>query len=347
MNLIKQNIYGIIAVTTLVIISIIIGKILLSYELFISPAFISIFLGLVIGNFFKSNDQIEWFVNFSLKKILRVGIAFLGISLSFSELFDYGTISFLLVLANVIIVFLFVYISCRLFKIPKNLGYLIAMGTSICGVTAVIAASSIIKPSKDETSYAVGIITLFGMIAVFTYPYLAHFLFNNDAVLAGIFLGTSIHDTAQVSAAGLVYSEMYDSEIAMNSAMTTKLLRNSFLIFLIPLLAYFYNNKNDNNIKNSIKTFFPYFVIGFLGLSIFRTFGDLLIVNEDFFPYWEYFVHSIKTVSKYCILFAMVSLGLQTNLKSISKLGFKPLLIGLITAIAIGITSILYLKYFI
>ena len=343
-NIIKNNIYGIITVTSLVAISVAISKILLNYELFISASFICILLGLIIGNLLKTNNQIEWVINLSLKKILRIGIAFLGISLSFSELFGYGIISFFLVFINIIIAFLSVYILCRFFKISKDLGYLIAIGTSICGVTAVIAASSIIKPSKNETSYAIGIVTIFGMIAVFTYPYLANFLFDNDAKLAGIFLGSSIHDTAQVSAAGLIYSEMYNSEIAMNSAMTTKLLRNSFLIFLIPLLAYFYNNKNNINVKNSIKTFFPYFVIGFLGMSILRTFGDLLILNKDLIHYWEYLIYSIKTISKYCILFAMVSLGLQTNLRKVSKLGFTPLFAGSIAAIIIGISSILYLK---
>jgi uncharacterized integral membrane protein (TIGR00698 family) len=345
-NIIKNNIRGIVTVTSLVAISIATSRILLSYELFISSSFICIFLGLIIGNLFKSNDQIEFVINISLKRILRIGIAFLGISLSFSELFGYGAISFFLVFINIIIAFLSIYILCRFFKIPKDLGYLIAIGTSICGATAIIAAASIIKPSKNETSYAIGIVTIFGMFAVLTYPYLANLLFDHDAKLAGIFLGSSIHDTAQVSAAGLIYSEIYASEIAMNSAMTTKLLRNSFLIFLIPLLACFYNSQNGINVKNSIKTFFPYFVIGFLGMSILRTFGDMLILNKNLIHYWEYLIYSIKTISKYCILFAMVSLGLQTNLKRVSKLGFNPLLVGSIAAIIIGISSILYLKLF-
>ena len=91
------------------------------------------------------------------------------------------------------------------FNLSKNLSYLIGMGTAICGVTAIIATSSIINPKKNEISYAVSIVTIFGLITVLTYPYISELLFRNDDILAGIFLGASIHDTAQVSAAGMIY----------------------------------------------------------------------------------------------------------------------------------------------
>ena len=180
------------------------------------------------------------------------------------------------------IAFTILYYLCKIFRIPNSLGYLITMGTCICGVTAVIATSSIIKSNKDETSYAVGIVTLFGMIAVFMYPYLANYYFDLTPDLAGAFLGTAIHDTAQVSAAGVIYSEMYDSEVALNSSMTTKLLRNSFLILLIPLISFVYNKNENVEIKSSIKSFFPFFVVGFIIFSFFRTIGDELIICSSF-----------------------------------------------------------------
>ena len=121
-----------------------------------------------------------------------------------TQLFDYGSTAIFLVLINIIAAFFIIKFLCKIFNISKNLGYLITMGTCICGVTAVIATSSIIKSSKDETSYAVGIVTLFGILAVFFYPYLANYFFNFTPDLAGVFLGTAIHDTAQVSAAGRV-----------------------------------------------------------------------------------------------------------------------------------------------
>jgi uncharacterized membrane protein YadS len=79
------------------------------------------------------------------------------------------------------------------------LGSLIAVGTSICGVSAIVATGPVIDAEEDEISYAVACVTIFGMIALFCYPLLAHFVFAGAAIQAGLFLGTSIHDTAQVA----------------------------------------------------------------------------------------------------------------------------------------------------
>ena len=155
----------------------------------------------------------------------------LGIGLSLNELIEYGSLSIILIIINIILVFIIIFYLCKWFKIKNKIGYLIAMGTSICGVTAIIAISSIIKPTKNETSYAVAIITLFGMATLLFYPYIAYYLFEKPE-LAGIFLGTSINDTAQVSAAGYIYSQIDMKDTGLNASITTKLLRNSFLIIL-------------------------------------------------------------------------------------------------------------------
>ena len=347
MQKLLENFYGIIFVVFLVVFSKLLSEMFLLNNIFVSSAFISILLGLMVGNFFQLNKQIQWFAELSLKKILRVGIAFLGIGLSVAELIEYGSISIFLVIMNIVLVFIILFYLCKLFKIPKTLGYLITMGTSICGVTAVIATSSIIKAKKNETSYAVAIVTLFGIITVFTYPYLAHYLFKDFPEFAGVFLGTSINDTAQVSAAGYIYSENYNSESALNASMTTKLLRNSFLVFLIPLIAYMSAQKDSLSIKGSIKSFFPLFVIGFIFFSLVRSLGDQFIIDDNLVFYWEKLIDLIKTSSKYCILLAMVSLGLQTNIKELTQLGYKPLIIGFVASISIGIISIIFLKNFV
>ena len=343
MRFFKQNMLGISIISALVVLSILSSKLLSSGNLLISSAFLCIFLGLIIGNIFSINKKIEQFISFCLKKLLRIGIAVLGLSLSLTQLFNYGSTAIFLVLINIIAAFFIIKFLCKIFNISKNLGYLITMGTCICGVTAVIATSSIIKSSKDETSYAVGIVTLFGILAVFFYPYLANYFFNFTPDLAGVFLGTAIHDTAQVSAAGIIYSELYSSQEALNSAMTTKLLRNSFLIILIPLIAYLYNKDQAVDVKKSIKDFFPMFVVGFILLSVFRTFGDQLIIDSNFVYQWEMFLFTSKQISIYCILFAMVALGLQTNIKGMLTLGIKPLIIGFAASTTVGVISVAYL----
>ena len=343
MIIIRQNILGATTISSLVVFSILLSHFLSSKNILISSAFLCIFLGIIVGNIF-SLKKIEPFANFCLKRLLRIGIALLGLSLSLNELFNYGSTAFFLIIINIIIAFLIIKYLCNLLKIPNILGYLITMGTCICGVTAVIATSSIMKTDKDQTSYAVGVVTLFGIIAVFFYPYIANYYFNFSPDLAGIFLGTAIHDTAQVSAASVIYSDIYNSEEALNSAITTKLLRNSFLILLIPLIAYLYKKEKKVDVKNSIKEFFPIFVLGFILLSFLRTIGDLLFLDNDILEYWKYSLVFFKEISIYCILFSMVAIGLQTNLKSMIKLGFKPLIVGFIASATVGAVSVIYLN---
>ena len=343
MHFVKQNIFGFFLIALVVISSILTNQFLSSKNILISSPFLCISIGLIIGNIYYS-EKIEPFINFCLKKLLRIGIAFLGLSLSLVQLFNYGSTAIFLIIINIIVAFLIIKYLCNLFKIPNILGYLITMGTCICGVTAVIATSSIINSDRNQTSYAVGVVTLFGIIGVFFYPYLANYYFNLSPDLAGIFLGTAIHDTAQVSAASLIYSEMFDSEEAINSAMTTKLLRNSFLILLIPLIAYLFNKENKVDVKSSIKDFFPVFVLGFVILCFVRTLGDYLFLNNDMLDYWRLLLVFFKEISIYCILFSMVALGLQTNLKSMFRLGFKPLIIGFIAAASVGVVSVVYLS---
>ena len=345
MHFLKKNIFGIVIVSFIVLTSIYLSKVLAVNNVLLSSAFLCVFIGLLIGNIFSFKEKIDPFIDFSLKKLLLIGIALLGLSLSLNELLSYGSTAILLVVINIIIAFLIINFLCKLFKIPRKLGYLITMGTCICGVTAVIATSSIIKSDKTETSYAVGIVTLFGIIAVFLYPYLANHFFHSSSDLAGIFLGTAIHDTAQVSAAGVIYSELFSSEEALNSAMTTKLLRNSFLVVLIPLIAYLYTKDENINVKKSIKNFFPFFVLAFIILALVRTMGDFVFDGTNEVFYWEEFIVQSKKLSIYLILFAMVALGLQTNIKSIFNLGIKPLLIGFAASASVGVLSVLYLLF--
>ena len=85
-------------------------------------------------------------------------------------------------------------------------------------------------------------------------------------------------------------------------------------------------------------------MIGFIFCSLLRTIGDSTIINSNIIFYWDYFLVYVKDISKYLILFAMVALGLQTNLKSMTKLGIKPLAIGFVASASVGLLSIIYLK---
>ena len=325
------------------LISIVLSNFFLLNNYIISPAFFCIMVGLLVGNLVTFSKHTNQLISFILTNVLKVGIALLGIGLSIHELFKYGLSSVLLIIINILLVFAILILLGKCFKISKNLIVLIFMGTSICGVTAIAATSTIIKSNQHDTGYAVGVVTVFGLIAVVAYPYMAHYMFNGNDINAGIFLGAAIHDTAQVSAAGLIYQETFSSPVALEASMTTKLLRNSFLIILIPLLTYFYDRKKINN-KSSIVKFFPFFVLGFILLSLARTTGDIFIINTNYHLYWENLIMMIKIASKYIILISMVALGLQIKISSFKKIGLKPLLVGFVAAISVGLSSLIYLN---
>jgi uncharacterized membrane protein YadS len=111
---------------------------------------------------------------------------------------------------------------------------LIAVSTSICGITAIVAAAPVIRAREVEVSYAVACIALFGLIAMFTYPLLAHTLFSTRPQLAGIFLGTAVHDTSQVVGAALMYQNQYSAPGSLEAATVTKLVRNLLMAVVIP-----------------------------------------------------------------------------------------------------------------
>jgi len=187
-------------------------------------------------------------------------------------------------------------------------------------------------------------------LSMLIYPYFANFYFDSDPLFVGLFLGTSIHETSQVAAAGLIYDQQFNSPETLNIATVTKLIRNTFLIIMIPLFAFLYNRGKSIEGSYSILNIFPYFVLGFVGMIIFRNIGDqVFVINSK--DNWIETINFIKSSSKVFLTMAMAAIGLSTNLKDIRNMGYKPFLVGFIAMFTVGIVCILtievYLKLFI
>ncbi|NIV40267.1 MAG: putative sulfate exporter family transporter, partial [Anaerolineae bacterium] len=126
----------------------------------------------------------------------------------------------------------------RWLELPERLTALIAVGTSICGVSAIVATGPSIHADDEEVAYAVAVITVFGLAATISYPYIAHAVFSGDALQAGLFLGTAVHDTSQVVGAAKVYVDAFSAPLALDVATVTKLVRNLLMALAIPYLAF-------------------------------------------------------------------------------------------------------------
>ena len=329
----------------------IIGIELLGYDKSpISTAMIAILLGIFFGNAFKVRDSLQKGLDFTKEYILKLGIICLGIQLKPFEFLEFGKIAIPLIVICIISVLLVIKILIKKLKIPTRMAYLISIGSTVCGTTAIVATAPVIKANKNEISYAIANITLFGILSMLIYPYFANFYFDGESLFVGLFLGTSIHETSQVAAAGLIYDQQFNSPEALNIATVTKLIRNTFLIIMIPLFAFLYNRGKTKEGSYSILNIFPYFVLGFVGMIIFRNIGDqvFIIDNKD---KWIETIDFIRSSSKVFLTMAMAAIGLSTNLNDIKNMGHKPFIVGFIAMLTVGIVCILtieiYLKIFI
>ena len=329
----------------------IIGIELLGYEKSpISTAMIAILIGIFFGNIFKARESFQKGLDFTREYILKLGIICLGIQLKPFEFLEFGKIAIPLIVICIISVLIIIKLLIKKLKIPTRMAYLISIGCTVCGTTAIMATAPVIKASKNEVSYAIANITLFGILSMLLYPYFAHFYFDNQPLLAGLFLGTSIHETSQVAAAGLIYEQQFNSQETLNIATVTKLIRNTFLIIMIPLFAFLYNRGKTKEKSYSILNIFPYFVLGFVGMIFIRNIGDQLFVSSTSFN-WSETIEIIKFLSKIFLTMAMAAIGLSTNLKDIKNMGYKPFIVGFIAMLTVGIVCIItiesYLKFFI
>ncbi len=311
----------------------------------ISTVLIAIILGIIMGNAFTPRPGMMLGLDFTQQYILKLGIICLGIRLSFEEFIMFGSIAIPLIIVCIFAVLTLIKLLIKKVPISSKMSYLIAIGTSVCGATAIVATAPVINAKKSEIAYAIANITLFGVIAMIVYPYFAEWFFDENNLKAGLFLGTAIHETSQVAAAGLIYDQQFDSPETLNVATVTKLIRNTFLVIMIPLFAFLYNRGEIKGNSYSIFNIFPYFIFGFIGMIIIRNLGDqiFLIESENYF-YWTNFIGIIKILATTFLTMAMAAIGISINLNELKMMGYKPFIVGLIAAVTVGFVSLIYIQ---
>ena len=309
----------------------------------ISAIMMAIILGIIIRNTISLPASFQPGIRFGLVRVLRFGIVLLGIRLSLSQAGAIGLQALPVIIGAVAAALIVVTFLAKRLGLSGKLGTLIAVGTSICGATAIVATAPTIAAKDDEVAYSVACITLFGVIAMLLYPFAGHFIFDGDAFKAGLFLGTSVHETAQVAGAGLVYQQYYNEPQALDVATVTKLVRNLGMLLVIPLMSILYHrNHADGTEAPKWYTMIPLFVIGFAMMSLIRTVGDMgdkpfgVLDPEQ----WQMLVGYTKHAAELCLGVAMAAVGLGTSIKGLRAIGLKPLGAGLVAAVLVGGVSI-------
>ena len=306
---------------------------------------LSLILGMFFFNIFSLSSNIVEGREFIKKNILQLAIVLLGIKISLTQLWRVSIESIFVIIITILSIFLAYFFIKKFLPTQKGVSKLLAIGTSICGVTAIMASSTILKSKDQEVAVAILIVVLWGSIAVLTYPFFVELFFLTD-LAKGIFLGVSIHDTSQVLAAAMVHSDLHPNQKTLEIATITKIIRNLFLLALIPILIIF--NKSSKNNKNKSQSIFvrifnsiPLFVVGFILFATFRSFMDLYFFDNE--KWIEFLVILEKLIS---ILFglALTALGASIDLRKIFNQGYAAILIGMTFSI-VSLVSVTFLIF--
>ena len=328
-----------------------VGQSLLGFEKSpVSAIMMAIILGMLIANLVRLPVSIQPGLRFCTSTILRFGIVLLGIRLSLFGAGQFTLVALPFVIAAIAVGLVTVrFVGGRMGLSPQLSG-LIAVGTSICGCTAIVATAPLIRAKESEVSYSIACVTVFGIVAMFLFPILAHQAFTTQPELAGLLLGTSIHETAQVAGAGMMYEAQYNAPVALDIATVTKLVRNLCMIAVIPLVAVAFVGEREagTNRKVDFLAMVPWFIVGFAAMSALRTVGDIgdrafgILSSEQ----WSAIVHFIRDVAERCLLVAMAAVGLTAMLADIMRIGLRPFALGLFAATLIGGVSFALISLF-
>lgn len=312
---------------------------------------LAILLGIVVANVFHPGRRFGPGICFCLKTVLRFAIVLIGVRLSLMEVGELGATGLPVVVVAVFTGVLGVELLGRLFNIPRKLAMLLGAGTSICGVTAVVSTAPVIDADEGEVAYAVANVTLFGLLGTLIYPYLVPHLFPIGKQ-CGLFLGTAIHDMAQLMGAAASYKELYHDETGFATAAIAKMTRNLFLAVVIPYFAWRTRDQVSSENGAERPPILPSFLVGFLLMSCLRTVGDYTLASQGMAlgflgpGSWEYLLHVLGKVlgSTWLVGFALVGVGLNLKTEIFRGLGLRPFALGLSGALLVGFTSFLTIK---
>lgn len=292
---------------------------------------IAIILGMIWRATIGVQDTWNTGINFSSKKLLRLGIILLGMRLNLADIYNAGGSVFLIALVDLVFALIVVYWLTKLFKVEKKLGILTACGTAICGAAAVVAIAPQIKANEKETAVGAAIVALLGTAFTLVYTIFYSFLGLTQAQY-GVFSGGTLHEIAHVIAAASA-----GGNEAVDMAVIVKLTRVALLVPVAIIIGILYQKKEKSVEKKAFSlSIIPWFIVGFLVMSAINSTG---IVPENV-------AQGIVNIAYILIAMAMAGLGLNVEIKTFKQLGMKAFVAGLIGSIFLSILGYLLVVIF-
>lgn len=278
-----------------------------------SAMLMALLLGLSF-HFLSHNKRYDKGLAFSAKKLLRIAVALLGLRISLAQILDLGWLPLIIVILAVLTTLGFGVCLAKAMGYDYKFGALTGGAVAICGASAAMAISAVMPPSepnKKDTVFAIIGVTTLSTLAMVIYPLLVIKLGLNDQQ-AGLFLGGSIHDVAQVTGAGYGLSPQIG-----DMSVFFKLLRVAMLAPIVLAIRFFVNRDAVASGGNKAKITMPFFLIAFI----------LLFLLNNIAPLPQGFIDFTKFLSSLFLLMAVAALGVQTSLKEITKLGLRPIIL--------------------
>jgi uncharacterized integral membrane protein (TIGR00698 family) len=263
---------------------------------------------------------------------LKIGIVLLGSRFVLGDIAKLGAASLVQILIDMTVAGTIILLAARAFGLSGKLGSLLAIGTSICGVSAIVAAKGAIRARNSDVSYAIAAILALGAVALFALPPLGHAIGLSNYEF-GLWAGLSVDNTAETTATGYLYSEQ-----AGKIAVLVKSTRNALIGFVVLGFALFWSSRGQaDEIAPGARAQaafiwdkFPKFVLGFLAVSAIATLGWLSKGQTT----------NLANVSKWAFLLTFAGVGLNTDFRQIARTGWRPLLVALIGLTVVAVVSL-------
>jgi uncharacterized integral membrane protein (TIGR00698 family) len=310
----------------------------------VSPVLCAILLGLIWRNTIGVGPRwlpgLEWVTH----RLLRLGIALVGLRLTLGGAGSVALMALPVVIACIVTALALSMALGRYLRLTQPLRILLAAGTAICGCTAVVAVAPVVRARPAETAIALTCVVLLGALGMLLYPWVGQTLFAANPQSAGIFLGTSIHDTSQVVGASLIYAQQFGAPDVVPVAGFTKLLRNLTLLLIIPLAASWAAEGSSAsepaqprmNWRGHLKRAMPGFLVAFVLLAVVRNVGDHALPGGTWRLLWERMLSAASSASELFLVCGMTAVGLGVVLRDLRQVGWRALVAAFAVAVAVA-----------
>lgn len=283
----------------------------------------ALLLGIAV-NFLSQDPRCQPGIEFASRTILRLGVALLGMRITFDQIQSLGAGVLALTAAAVVLTIASGWLLARSARLEASFGVLTGGAVAICGASAALAIAAVLPRGpmhERDTVMTVVSVTALSTIAMIVYP-LVTAAFGLDPSNAGVFLGATIHDVAQVVGAG--YSI---SEDAGDTATIVKLFRVALLLPAVLAISFLFRARHGAGASTSRPPLLPMFLVAFAALVVVNSTG------------WV--PHSINAglqeASRWCLVTAIAALGTKTSLGDLARVGWRPIAVIVAETLVVAI----------